>query len=415
MLPETHDPTTIAAEARQALDELATLAGTSPIALRLPSTLAMVVAAALVAVLGARLRDRWTGLLAGLIFALVPATSRYAQEARPYALAVLFAVLATLLLLRYQQRPGPRTGGWYAVSIALLGASHLLGLLLLLAHAVAARRRIAGWAGWVAGGLLPLLPLCWLGYRQRAQVDWIPAPGLSTVLSSPDIVFTSAEVGGVLLGLGALSLARRPDAALLATWGLAPTIALAAVGQIAPLFYARYLLYTVPAWVLLAALTLGRLSRVRALALVGVVALLGAPTQQAIRMGDGHGTGSASAERIIAANEQSGDAIAYKLDDSAWWEARDVVELYVPAARRPLDVFQVTPQRSGRTRAVECADLAACLRSANPARMWVVVKGERPDPMAYLGGPKAALLRSHYHSSRVWLLPGLTVGVYVRN
>jgi mannosyltransferase len=392
------------------------LAGTSPVALRLPSVLVMAAAAALVAVLGARLVDRWAGLLAGLVFALVPATSRYAQEARPYAFSVLFAVLATLLLIRYQQRPGPRTGAWYALAIALLGAAHLLGLLLLLAHAVAARRRLATWAGWAAAGVLPLLPLIWLGYRQRAQADWIPPPGLSIVLSSPDIVFTSAEVGGVLLGLGTLSLARRPDAVLLAAWGLAPAVGLAAAGQVAPLFYARYLLFALPAWVLLAALTLGRLSRVRALALVGVVALLGAPTQQAIRTGDGHGTGSASAGRIIASNERAGDAIAYRLDDTAWWEARDVIELYVPAARRPLDVFQVTPQRSdGRTRAGECADLAACLHRANPARLWIVVKGNRADPMSYVGGQKAALLRARYHPSRLWLLHGLTVALYARN
>ncbi len=63
------------------------LAGTGNLALRLPSVLAMAGAAGLVTVLGTRLSggSRRTGLLAGLLFAVVPAASRYAQEARPYA------------------------------------------------------------------------------------------------------------------------------------------------------------------------------------------------------------------------------------------------------------------------------------------------------------------------------------------
>lgn len=94
--------------------------GTSETATRLPSLLAMCVAAGLTSVLGRRLaRDSGLpaptvlGLLAGLALAAVPLTTRYAQEARPYALATLFAVLATYLLVRARQRAagpgGPAT------------------------------------------------------------------------------------------------------------------------------------------------------------------------------------------------------------------------------------------------------------------------------------------------------------------
>ena len=132
------------------------LAGTSTVALRLPSMLAMVAAAALVAVLAATLRDRWTGLLAGSVFAVIPATSRFAQEARPYAFVVLLAVLATLLLIRLRQGGGTAVALGYALCVALIGLLHLIGLLLLPAHAVVARRRLATWAVWAGTGLLPL-------------------------------------------------------------------------------------------------------------------------------------------------------------------------------------------------------------------------------------------------------------------
>ncbi|MBU8856876.1 glycosyltransferase family 39 protein [Micromonospora sp. WMMB482] len=113
-----------------------TVAGTSPTALRLPSALAMAVAAALTARLGAVLAGRRAGLLAGLLFAVLPVTSRYGQEARPYALATLLAVLATLLLVDALRRPTWRRWAGYALAVAALALLHLIALTLLAAHAV---------------------------------------------------------------------------------------------------------------------------------------------------------------------------------------------------------------------------------------------------------------------------------------
>jgi len=83
------------------------IGGLSETALRLPSLIAMALAAGLTAELGRRLaKDTGlpapgaVGLLAGLLLAVVPLTTRYAQEARPYALTTLFAVAASYLLVR---------------------------------------------------------------------------------------------------------------------------------------------------------------------------------------------------------------------------------------------------------------------------------------------------------------------------
>ncbi|MEU7573907.1 glycosyltransferase family 39 protein [Micromonospora sp. NPDC049240] len=129
------------------------LAGTSPAALRLPSALAMAATAALTARLGARLAGDRAGLLAGLLFAVLPATSRYGQEARPYALATLLAVLATLLLVDALCRPSRRRWAGYAVAVAALGLLHLIALTLLAAHAVAVLLTAA--RGPTAAGLGP--------------------------------------------------------------------------------------------------------------------------------------------------------------------------------------------------------------------------------------------------------------------
>src|SRR6266699_2524414 len=99
--------------------------GISATALRLPSLIAMCLAVGLTAALGRRLAEasgmaapQAAGLLAGLALTAVPLTTRYAQEARPYALTTLFAVLATYLLVRAVA--SPRWPWWVLYAAALL-------------------------------------------------------------------------------------------------------------------------------------------------------------------------------------------------------------------------------------------------------------------------------------------------------
>ena len=393
----------------------AAVAGTSPVALRLPSVLAMAAATALVAVLGARVADRWVGLLAGVLFAVLPVTSRFAQEARPYAFVVLCAVVASLLLIRLLARPAVPVGLAYALTVALLGAFHLVGLLLLLAHAVVARRRLVAWALWAGCGVLPVLPLVWFGARQSGQVTWIPPARLHTILAAPQDLFVSGTVAGALIALALLAFSRRWPVLALVSWAVVPLAALAVVAQFTPLFWPRYLSYTVPAWVVLAAVTVGRLSRNRTIAVLVAVAALGAPAQTSIRMPDGHGQATRAAGTLIADHDRPGDAIAYSLLESAPWVPRDLVERYVPAPRRPRDVFAVGRQRiDGHLAARECADLAACLDKADPPRIWVVRMRTQTDPLHGLGDAKEDLLRSRYHLTGLWLPNGLTVALYER-
>jgi mannosyltransferase len=147
------------------------------------------------------------------------------------------------------------------------------------------------------------------------------------------------------------------------------------------------------------------------------VALLGGPTQHRIRLATGHLHATSTAGGIIAANEQPGDALVVALHEQPEpWEARDIVARYVPAARRPIDVFAVRPQRTdGHLLAAECPDLAACLDAVDPPRIWVIRFESRTDPLFKIGQPKEDLLRARYHTEQVWLVRGLTVALLVRN
>ena len=100
----------------------------------------MVGAAAIVAILGERLLGRPVGLLGGLVFALLPAISRFSHEVRSYALVVLIAALSTLLLLRAMERATFLRWGSYALALAFgmclnavsgaIIAGHLVGLVI---------------------------------------------------------------------------------------------------------------------------------------------------------------------------------------------------------------------------------------------------------------------------------------------
>ncbi|MGB2569727.1 glycosyltransferase family 39 protein [Micromonospora citrea] len=264
------------------------LVGDSPTALRLPSALAVAAAAGLTAVLGRRLFGARAGLLAGLLLAVLPGTSRYAQEARPYALATLFAVLATVLLVRALDRSGRARWAGYAAAVVALGLTHLLALTVLAAHAVAVlaatragpgaaavaaavspeagasdavadgrdgrvgdardRRPALHWVLALLPALVVLTPLLVRARGQRSrQLDWVEPARLADLAALPGGVAQSSVVGGLVVGLAALGAARAGRRALLpGLCVLLPVLLVFAAGLVVPLWVPRYLLFTVP-------------------------------------------------------------------------------------------------------------------------------------------------------------------------
>ncbi|MFK8850044.1 hypothetical protein [Streptomyces sp. Ac-502] len=95
--------------------------GVSEFTVRLPSAVAMAVAAAGLSWMGRLLGGVSLGLYAGLLLAVLPTASRYAQEARSFAMVMAVAVLATGTLVQTLLSGCRRWSGGYAVLIALLG------------------------------------------------------------------------------------------------------------------------------------------------------------------------------------------------------------------------------------------------------------------------------------------------------
>lgn len=413
------------------------LFGDSLTVLRLPSVLAMAVAGGLVGLLGRRaVGSTRGGIAAGLLFALVPTVARHGQEARPYAFAMLAAVLGFLALLRALERPGPRRWVLYALTVPLMGWSHLVALTVLVAHLAAvldARRRsgrpvLGAWLIAVGAGLAPVVPLVVLARTQAQQIAW-NTPAWNDIAAMPYMLFRSPVATAVVLGGAGVVLVaesrrrrgNRPDPGLgsgsgsgpgsdsglrtrltpLALWALAPFLLTAATARWLHLFLDRYLLFTVPAWILLATIGIHRLTaRPRvvgrlAAALVAVIAVFapldrGTVTRNTPNEPDYH-----SVALKVVADQRPGDGIAY----THRLKARRALDFELREGPRPRDVLlHDTPRQRADYEAGECPDPRRC--AAGYERIWLVAAGRSKDPFSGMERHKSRLLREEFRTVR---------------
>jgi len=322
------------------------LGGTGELTTRLPSALAMTAATAGVVAIGQRLAGRAAGLVAGLVFAVLPEVSWFAQDARSYAIVTALAVAASYLLLRVLDSGGQRR--WltaYAAGLVVLGLFNIFSLLLVPAHAVTvaltARRR-RGEPGWAAGpGRGPLLarwavaagaatvlvsPLIVAGWAQRQQIGWIRPAGLRGALTvrlliGPEpltvttLLIATCAVAAAAAGPGRLRACWPPRLLSLALpWALLPATLLVAVSLVHPVWLFRYVLFCIPAVALLVGATVASLGRPAGAVALAVIVLLGLSMQVSSRQELGHGDDIRGADRVITALRQPGDGVYWAQD-----------------------------------------------------------------------------------------------------
>jgi mannosyltransferase len=396
------------------------LVGTTHLDLRVPSIVAMAVAAALVARIGTRLADPFTGLVAGLLFVAVPSVSRYAQDARPYAFAVLFATLATLLLLRAVDKPGWPRWGWYALAVALLGLSNILAFLLLLGHAVAVvwclretrDRRLLRWLAAAVAGVAPSIPLIRLSLHQHDTMlawlhDYNPAVAAGTALQD---IFGATAAGLLIVGA---ALFARPDRrwvlATLAVIAVVPAVVLLLVSVATPVWVPRYVLYTVAAWTLLAAFAV-RGMRVRAVVLIALVACVAIPAQGKLRGHDAHvGPDDRKLAALLRTHARPGDGIIYAVGDL--WSVRNGIEYYLGSAA-PRDVLLHRSRLDNDTLVdTECPDAAACI--GDTRRLWLVRCLDETKDLTGIGSAEQ-FIRTQTALAETYAIKDCYLRLYVR-
>ncbi|WP_093755950.1 glycosyltransferase family 39 protein [Streptomyces sp. DvalAA-19] len=439
------------------------LFGPGTAVLRLPSVVAMAVAATCVAALGHRLAGPWAGLGGGLALGLLPAVQFYLQEGRPYALVAAGAGVSTLLLVTLLEGRG-RAVHWvaYGGAVAVSGLLNWLSLLILPAHLLTlllsgrgGRRRhdlgglgkpvglgepvgpggpgkpggpagLGGlgkrWAVAAGAAVVCVLPLVLFSRSQSAQVSWIP-PLTWHMLIGPAILLAIGGAGALLDRRSP----HRPDGLSAAAVGLpllvVPHLGLAGLSLIQPLFLDRYVLFSLLGLALLIGAAIGvavrtvsrRLPRagwwlLPAIVAVAAVALL--PQALAKRSPASRVDDVLAAADDVRRLKRPGDAVLF------FPSARRDTRLVSPDAFSGLEDIALarTPERSGTLKGVEAEP--ARIRAAMLTHRRILLVTDAPavsrPPATERDRMKRSVLRNHFRIVTDGQTRGRRVTLYER-
>ena len=278
--------------------------GLGEASVRMLSVLPGIASLPMMYLLGARLFGRKVGIMAALFLALSTCSVVYSQEARGYSWLLLGVIASTYLFVRFIERPTYGMAFAYALTAGVTLYFHYFGLLVPLAHAVSLLALPRDRRPWkylfVAGAILAALalPVLWMIRIQPIHhLDWVTKPSLLEVYHLG--VFLAAEsgkgVGPVLLALELvlvgmflrtlISLRGSTEArseywnyGLVGSSLFAPVIFTLLVSVVRPVFFHRFLMICLPAWLLAVAVGANGIVRPRlrslAIAAVGVLSLV---------------------------------------------------------------------------------------------------------------------------------------------
>jgi len=250
--------------------------------------------------LGRKMLGTSFGLVSALLLSVNAFQVRYAQEARTYALLVFLLIVAAYFFVTAIESERRRDWNWYIVASSLAIYAHFFAVLVVVAHWVAVR-------AMTRTGVLASAQDVRLQFRRAARltalwtapiwifiattgagpIAWIRRPGLDDIIGllkklsgNADTLQVIVYAAFVTLGLIAGSVAIRSRRSssrayvFLACWFFVPLIIVLLVSLARPVFAPRYLMISLPAWLMLTAagITAGRshmVTGVLALAVAG--------------------------------------------------------------------------------------------------------------------------------------------------
>lgn len=272
--------------------------GTSEVFVRTMSVVFSVTTVPLLYAIGARLFGRKAGLLAAWLLALNAFHIHYAQEARAYALVVLMGAAATYLLVRNIQQPERTTWLLFGAFLALTVYTHLFAVFLIpayLACLLCLPGRMIPWKGMLYSAVcfvcltLPAVVLARM--TTYDPLNWVPRTDWPIVRSYLELNAGNGGLvllilDGIILFVFILMMGRQWlqngrtlenwGGAVVLSWFLVPFFLTLAVSAFRPIFIPRFLLFTLPGFLLALSTALTRIRpRLLAWALGIGISLLG--------------------------------------------------------------------------------------------------------------------------------------------
>ncbi|MDR3747162.1 MAG: glycosyltransferase family 39 protein [Acidobacteriota bacterium] len=229
--------------------------------------------------LGRKMLGTRFGLVSALLLSVNAFQVRYAQEARTYSLLVLLLIVANYFFVSAIESGRRRDWDWYIAASSLAIYAHFFAVLVVVAHWVALRvmvqtgvtdssqevraqfrraaRLVALWTApiWI-----------FIATTGAGPIAWIPRPGLQDIIGllqklsgnvqpSELIMYAACVLAGLIAGVKAMKRGQ-PESSLyviLACWFFVPLTIVLLVSIARPVFAPRYLMISLPAWIMLAA------------------------------------------------------------------------------------------------------------------------------------------------------------------
>ena len=241
--------------------------------------------------LGKRLFDDRTAMLAALLLAVHPSHLMLAQRARSYPLLILLVSLASLCLVRALQKPTWTAWMAYAVLSAAAVYSHFFAVLVIAAHCLSllylVRRPLPGKMVLSSLALLAILLMPFavflLHHGDTSHVAWVVDLSLQQVLSvlysltlskARCLTYVAAWCMAAWTAWRGSSPDWRWPYQFTFTWLMLPPAVIVGASLFQPLLVERYLSICIPAAVLLAATGIVQLSRWSRIVAIGLLVLI---------------------------------------------------------------------------------------------------------------------------------------------
>jgi mannosyltransferase len=327
---------------------------------RVPSCLAIGVAAAGVVVFAKLFSSRTVAVCAGVVFAILPRVTWAGVEGRSYAFTAAAAVWLTVLLVTVIRRNSWRLWLLYAFALTLSILLNVYLVLLVPAYAVVVpvlRRRtsvVLRWAITSAAAVGAMTPLMLFAHGQSFQVAWISRLKWHTILDVVQHQYFDNSVPvaivAALIFVAALTIRLKGRWAsagdtrrvliICAAWIVVPTAISLIYSAFEPFYYPRYLFFTTPAMAVLLAICIVAVARKpRWIAVVLIVLAAAAVPNYLLSQRQRYakeGWDYSDVADTISAHATPGDCLV--VDNTVGWLPGPIRALLAarPAAYRPL-------------------------------------------------------------------------------
>jgi mannosyltransferase len=228
------------------------------------------------------LYDGRVALISAALFAFNAYSVRYAQEARSYTLFLLLAILSSAFLIAWIQRPTRANRIGYIAMSVLATYAHLYALLLIAAQWIALRygrefdaeRKSEARRLWIAIGIGVAPLIIFVAKTGAGPIKWITRPGIREIVTFYEQLagghswsLLAAYAAGCVIAVAPFSrklLAREQGwevwrCQFLLIWLLFPVALTVALSLARPVFLPRYMIFTMPALLVLTAAGVARL------------------------------------------------------------------------------------------------------------------------------------------------------------